>query len=76
MKFITKYLPGHYVRITSIELSDQEKKYIELDRACPAAISIMLDKGVQASKKWLFEDSVRKIFEYHIQEDEKYVKLS
>lgn len=51
MKFITKYLPGHYVRITSTELSDQEKKYIELDRACPTAISIMLDKGVQASKK-------------------------
>ncbi|SMF41799.1 CBASS cGAMP-activated phospholipase [Paenibacillus barengoltzii] len=76
MKFITKYLPGHYVRITSTELSDQEKKYIELDRACPTAISIMLDKGVQASKKWLFEDSVRKIFEYHNQEDEKYVKLS
>lgn len=69
IEYLRSYVGGDYVRIPSMELLPNEKKHIHLDLASPKSISILIEKGLEASKEWVTKSEVKVIFQNTFKEE-------
>ncbi|MGN7296364.1 CBASS cGAMP-activated phospholipase [Ferdinandcohnia sp. SAFN-114] len=63
IEYLNKSLKGDYLRIESEDLTEIESKLIDLDNASPESIKILIEKGHEASEKWINEPLLKGFFE-------------
>ncbi|EKU42678.1 phospholipase, patatin family [Lysinibacillus fusiformis ZB2] len=63
IEYLNSSLNGHYVRIGSEPLEKKESKLIDLDKAGEKSINLLIQKGQEASARWIDNDKVKVFFE-------------
>lgn len=53
IEYLNKSLNGNYLRIDSEPLTVEESHLIDLDNASPNSIKLLIEKGHEASSKWI-----------------------
>ncbi|KRE48382.1 CBASS cGAMP-activated phospholipase [Paenibacillus sp. Soil724D2] len=69
IEYLRSHFGGDYIRIPSMELSPKEKKHVHLDLASPKSISILNNKGLEASNEWVANQEVKAMFTNTIKEE-------
>lgn len=62
IEYLNSSLEGHYVRIESEPLTEGESKLIDLDKAGEKSINLLVQKGHEASSKWINSDKIKVFF--------------
>lgn len=62
IEHLRSHFGGSYVRIPSMDLTADEKKKIALDMASHKSLSILIEKGIQASEQWINKEDVKAFF--------------
>lgn len=62
IEYLNKSLNGHYVRIDSELISEEESKLIELDNASKNSIELLMEKGHIASSRWINDPKLKHFF--------------
>lgn len=60
--YLLKSINGDYLRIRSLELTKEEKKHIDLDKAYPRALSILIEKGEKVYEEYKHDPLLKKFF--------------
>lgn len=63
IEYLNSTLNGHYVRIESEPLEKRESKLVDLDKAGEKSINLLINKGHEASAKWIESDKIKVFFE-------------
>ncbi|MEM5007397.1 CBASS cGAMP-activated phospholipase [Priestia megaterium] len=58
IQFLNESLHGHYIRIESEQLDENEKKIIDLDLATKKSIDLLVAKGEEASARWINKEEL------------------
>lgn len=62
IEYLNTSLEGHYLRIESENLTKKENKLIDLDKAADESIQLLIEKGHEASKKWINHPALNVFF--------------